>query len=341
MARRRLDGILISDMTNIRYLTGFPGSTAMLFIGRDNVLFFTDFRYKAESEMLWDDEEPLIIRTDYFKEVRKRLKSLGVRHLGLEYGAPYHVFEKMKKHFGLKAVKGLVEKMRLEKTAGELHKIELAVKRAENAFIRTKREIRVGAKENRIALALEVNLKKEGCMKLPFDIIVASGKNSALPHARVTEKKLEKGDLVLIDWGAEADGFMSDMTRTFLMRGDNISEKKRIYNTVLKANKLAIDAVREGEKCSDIDSAARSYIEERGFGDHFSHGTGHGVGLNVHEGPSISTRSAQTVRDGMVFTIEPGIYIPGVGGVRIEDMVSVSGGRRKCLTGLPKNLEIL
>jgi Xaa-Pro aminopeptidase len=341
LSRRRLDGLLVSDMLNIKYLTGFTGSSAVLFIGIDGILFFTDFRYKYECEEQLKHEEVVIVKSDYFKEIKKKLKSIGVNKLGFEYGAPYHVFEKMKKEFELKALKGLVERMRMIKNKGEVESVKLAVRRAEEAFKKTKKFVRIGVKERKIALLLEHNLKKAGCTKIPFDIIVASGKNSALPHARVTDKKIKRGEFVIIDWGGEARGYVSDMTRTLLMAGEGISEKRRVYQAVLGANKRAISNVSPGINGSDIDSSAREYITSKGYGKYFGHGTGHGIGLNVHEKPTISTRSKDKIYEGSIFTVEPGIYLPELGGVRIEDMVILRDGRGKCLTILPKSLEIL
>ncbi len=341
MYRKRLGGLLVTDMLNIRYLTGFTGSTAVLFIGVKRILFFTDFRYKYEAERSLANEELVIAKSEIFQVIRKKMKLMGIKDLAFEYGAPYQVFERLKKDFNLTALKGLIEKIRMVKSRDEIWNINLAVRRAENAFSKTKKWIRTGVKESKVANVLERNLKKEGCQKIPFDIIVASGIHSALPHARVADKKIQRGDLVVIDWGGEAHGYMSDMTRTFLMRGDDLSGKRKIYRTVLTANKRAIASVRPGEACREIDRSAREHIDSEGYGEYFGHATGHGVGLNVHEKPSISSKSSEIMTEGTVFTVEPGIYIPEVGGVRIEDMVALTNGRRKCLTALPKNLEIL
>ena len=217
LSGKRLDGILISDIVNIRYLTGFTGSTAMLFVGLKRVIFFTDFRYKYECEDFLEYEELVIVKTEFLRDVKKILISAGVRKLGFEYGAQYRVFEKLRKSFRLRALKGLVENIRMHKDEAEIVNIKLAARRAEDAFDRTRKWIRAGITERKIALTLETNLKKAGCKRIPFDIIVASGKNSALPHACVTDKKIQRGDFVIIDWGGEANGYVSDITRTFLI----------------------------------------------------------------------------------------------------------------------------
>jgi Xaa-Pro aminopeptidase len=197
-------------------------------------------------------------------------------------------------------------------------------------------------RERSIALRLEEKLKKKGCRYIPFDVIVASGPNSAMPHAKPTERKLRNGDLVIIDWGGEADGYFSDMTRTLLIdKGNDINKKKEIYHIVLEANKRALSLVSPGTKSKEIDSSARNFIKKSGYGEFFGHGTGHGVGLQIHELPQITWNRREIMKENMVFTIEPGIYLPGVGGVRIEDMVIVKPDGSKVLTRLPKELEII
>jgi Xaa-Pro aminopeptidase len=232
--------------------------------------------------------------------------------------------------------------MRKIKDRGELRSISRAVERAGNAFIETKPYIRKGASELQLAARLEEALKKNGCRTLPFDIIVASGPNSSMPHARPTDNRIKPGDLVVIDWGGESDGYCSDMTRTFLMGGGaDSSKKKEIYNIVLEANKKATGSVRDGAHARTVDKTAREVIKNAGYGEYFGHGTGHGVGLDVHELPRISRLGRETVKHGMVFTIEPGIYLPGTGGVRIEDMVVAGKDGCRVLTDLPRELEIL
>ncbi|MDP2277509.1 MAG: M24 family metallopeptidase, partial [Nitrospirota bacterium] len=209
------------------------------------------------------------------------------------------------------------------------------------AFLAVKPYIKTGAKEKRLAMMLEENLKREGCKCIPFDIIVASGRNSSMPHAKPSEKRLDTGDLVVIDWGGEAGGYFSDMTRTLLMRGDDTGKKKEIYKIVLDANRKAVSAISPGIDSREIDNSARDVIKKAGYAGFFGHGTGHGVGLQVHESPHITWNRKERIREGMVFTIEPGIYVPGVGGVRIEDMVLVKPKGAEVLTRLPRKLEVI
>jgi Xaa-Pro aminopeptidase len=337
-----IDGILISHITNVRYITGFSGSSGCLLITKKNKIFCTDCRYEEQAKQEIEDFDIFIEKEGRPKEVVERAKLLGIKTLGFESTASYQFYRSLlRKGIKIKAVSNFIEDLRKIKDAHELVMIEKAVARAENAFLEVKDAIRPGSTERQIALRLEEKLKKEGCSSIPFDIIVASGRNSALPHAKPTEKKIKPGDLVVIDWGGEAGGYFSDMTRSFLIKGKGISRKKEIYETVLQANMLAIHSVAAGLSSIMVDKAARDSIKKAGYADFFGHGTGHGVGLDVHELPRISRLGRESVKPGMVFTIEPGVYIPGIGGVRIEDMVLVEKSGCKVLTALPKELEIL
>jgi Xaa-Pro aminopeptidase len=343
MKKKRINAFLITDMSNIRYLIGFSGSSGCAFITVKDQFFITDFRYREQSEKEVVGWDILIEKGNRIALIQDIFKKNGIKKLGFESSVSYHFFRKLS-HISLrlKAVEGLVEKLRETKDGQEFLCIKEAVMRAENAFMDVKTHIRPGISERSIALRLEEALKKIGCSRIPFDIIVASGPHSAMPHARPTDRKLQKGDLVIIDWGGEAHGYFSDLTRTLLLKGGNdIQKKKEIYHTVLEANRRAISSVSNGIRSKQIDSAARDYIKNAGYGALFGHGTGHGVGLQVHESPRISWNKSEPVRKNMVFTIEPGIYLPGLGGVRIEDMVVVSDKKAEVLTSLPKKLELV
>lgn len=313
----------------------------------------TDFRYEEQAEKelsagnarsLWDI---CIEKGDRYKMIKGFAESPGIRTVGFESGAPYDFFQRLSRGgMGLKPLKRTVETLRAVKDASEVSSLREAVRRAEAAFLDVKPHIRSGRHERQIALMLEERLKKRGCNHLPFDIIVASGANAALPHARAGDKKLSPGNLLVVDWGGEADGYCSDMTRTFLVGpadpgSGSAARKNEIARLVFEANRRAIASVRPGVKGKFIDNAARDVIKKAGYGKSFGHGTGHGVGLEVHEAPGISWSGSSVVRENMVFTIEPGIYIPGLGGVRIEDMVLVKSGKTEVLTKLPRRLEIL
>lgn len=342
LGRKGIDGFLVTNLNNVRYLTGFSGSSALLLIARKESFFLTDFRYKEQSERQVEGWEIVIARRNLIKTIRDIFKMTGIKRVGFESSVAYDFFEKLS-HQGLslKAFEGFVEKMRRIKDAVEINSISEAVRRAESAFLEVKPHIKRGVTERAIALRLEERLKKNGCRRIPFDIIVASGSNSAMPHAKPTEKRLSSGDLVVIDWGGEANSYFSDITRTLLMNGNNVSRKKRVYQIVLKANKMAISQVMPGVRSEAVDLSAREVIKKKGYGEFFGHGTGHGVGLQVHESPRITWNRGEIIKEDMVFTIEPGIYVPGVGGVRIEDMVMVIKNGHEVLTRLPKELEII
>ncbi|MBI5640358.1 MAG: aminopeptidase P family protein [Nitrospirae bacterium] len=339
---RGVDGILVSDIRNIRYLSDFRGTHACLLISSRERLLFTDSRYIEQAGKETRGFEIVLAKEDLSRSVLKRAAAAGIRVLGFESSVTYVFYRSLlRKGVRLKAVSNLVEDMRKVKDRAELELIQKAIVRAEKAFTGVKPYIRQGASERRIAGLLEEGLKKSGCRVLPFDIIVASGPNSSMPHADPTDNRIKAGDLVVIDWGGEAGGYFSDMTRTFLINGKGIEKKKEMYETVLSANIRALESVREGIPVGMVDKAARDVIKKAGYDDFFGHGTGHGVGLEIHELPRVSRVGRESIRPGMVFTIEPGIYIPGVGGVRIEDMIVA--GRTGCtiLTSIPKTLEIL
>jgi Xaa-Pro aminopeptidase len=343
LRKKRLDGLLVTDINNVRYLTGFSGTSGFALMTGKEAFFVTDFRYREQATEEVRDWGIIIEKGKRTRTIQDLSRKSRVSRLGFESSVSYKFYESLSRTgLGLHVVEGLVEKLRARKDKSEIGSIGEAARRAEVAFLDVKPYIRCGMRELSVALRLEERLKKRGCRRVPFDIIVASGPNSVMPHARPTERKLMKGDLLVIDWGGEADGYFSDMTRTLLIKGDPHSDrKKEIYQTVLGANRKAIRSICPGLESKKIDEAARSTIQKAGYGEFFGHGTGHGVGLQVHESPRIAWSASEIITENMVFTIEPGIYIPGLGGVRIEDMVVVGKKKAHMLTSLPKELEIL
>jgi Xaa-Pro aminopeptidase len=344
ISERGLDALLVTDIHNVRYLTGFTGSSAFALVGRSGAFFFTDFRYMEQSGYEVEGFDIRLERADRVSVIAGVAEKTGIRRLGFESNVTYDFYTNLLKlPLELEPQTKLVEEMRLVKDDREIACIKKAVKRAEEAFCATKPMIRPGVTERAVGLRLENELKARGCRRIPFDIIVASGRHSSLPHAGQTDKKLEGGDFVIIDWGGEADGYYSDMTRTLLIagKGPDLDLKKKIYNIVNRARERAIAAVKPGAGAAEVDAAARAFISGQGFGEYFGHGTGHGVGLEVHEGPRVSWSGGKTIADGMVFSIEPGIYIPETGGVRIEDLALVVGGRGRTLTTLSRRLEVV
>lgn len=342
LGQKGVDGIIITDLKNIRYLSGFTGSSACVLISRKQNFFFTDFRYEEQSKREVAGFDILIEKQERPRQVLDKARAVGIKTLGFESSASYAFYKSLiRKGPRVRAVTNLVEDMRRVKDRTELELIGKAITRAEKAFQEIRPHIREGAKEVQLAARLEEALKKNGCRSLPFDIIVAAGANSSMPHAKPGENKIRGGDLVVVDWGGEAGGYYSDMTRTFLINGRNLAKKKEIYGTVLKANLAGISAVGDGVPARTVDKAARDVVEDAGYGDFFGHGTGHGVGLDVHELPRVSRLGRESVKTNMVFTVEPGIYLPDLGGVRIEDMVVARGKSCTVMTRLPKELDIL
>ncbi len=340
-----VDAILLTDIKNIRYFTGFTGSSAIcLYTGKAN-FFITDFRYKEQAGKevkSWD----IVIEKKRFSGLKKLITKLNLKRLAFEPAISYENFQRLKNFgLGLIPLKKHLQKLREIKTQEEIEKIKIAIKRAEEGFLRIKELIKPGVKERDIATELEYQIKKLGSGNLPFEVIVASGENSAMPHARSSMKKISPGDLVVIDWGAEADGYFCDMTRTFLIKpvSDDpyLEQKKRIYNIVKRAQEEALLVVKPGITTFKIDQKARMAIEKEGYGKAFGHSTGHGVGLDIHELPVISMTGKERLKPGMVFTVEPGIYLSNIGGVRIEDMVSVKKDGSEILTNLSKELEVI
>ncbi len=350
--KKRAQGFLVTNITNIRYLSGFRGSSGFVLMTRDRNVFVTDFRYReqahrelAGSGASWDIS---IEKGDRFKIIKGLIAGMRIRTLGFESGISYEFFRGLSRCGArLAPLRETVERRRAVKDPEEIRLVREAVRRAEGAFLDVKPHIRRGKKEREIALMLEERLRKRGCKGSPFDIIVASGPNSAMPHARATERRLSSGDLLVIDWGGEAEGYCADMTRTFLMGGPSSAgngedaKKREIYRHVLNANRKAISAVKPGVESKGIDGAARESIKDAGYQQFFGHGTGHGVGLEVHELPRVTWKKSEPVKENMVFTIEPGIYLEGIGGVRIEDMVLVTRKGPEVLTKLPKSLEVI
>lgn len=340
--RKKIKGFLITDLDNVRYLTGFTGSSGVFLITEKKTFFITDFRYKEQAEKEVKEGDIVIGKGDIIKTIRSLSKRVALGSLGFEASLPYALYQKLSKmDLQLKPYDGVIEKLRAIKDALEVQSIKEAVRRAENSFLQVRPYIKRGMRERAIALRLEERLKKNGCRHIPFDIIVASGPRSAMPHTKPTERKIEKGDLIIIDWGGEADSYFSDMTRTLIVRGDDISQKKKIYQLVFLANKRALANVLPGIRSKDVDLSARDVIKNAGFSKYFGHATGHGVGLQIHELPRIAWNKSDVIRENMIFTIEPGIYMPGIGGVRIEDMVIVKPAKPVVLTTLPKKLDII
>lgn len=344
IGEKELDGLVISQPENLRYLSGFTGSSGWLLISVQNVVLATDFRYVEQAKGESQGFEIIQIKQELHDWLPGLVSDLGWHKLGFEanfmsYEGYHKLSEAIKANqtnLELVPTTGIVEQLRSIKEPEELRFITKAVELADAAFEQAKAMIRPGITEKEIAWEIEEILRQKGSEGIPFEIIVASGPNSALPHARPTEKIIRSGEPVLIDMGARISGYCSDLSRTLLL-GKAEKTFKEIYNIVLKAQATAIERIESYMDASQADRLARSVIEQAGYGDAFGHGLGHGVGLAIHEFPRVGLSSSDSLADGMVFTIEPGIYLAGQGGVRIEDMVVLENGKARVLTMAKKN----
>ncbi len=331
---------LVTRREDVRYLSGFTGSAGSLLISADRSFLITDFRYKLQARLETRGFAVHIQKTDFFTALRDIANQTGLVKIGFDESAiTVEQLKKLKKQgVAFKGCRDIVEPLRKQKDEHELANIRLAVKRAEQSFRELKKYIKSGITEREIGLKLDYIMREHGSRKPAFDTIVASARNGAMPHASTTNRRLKTGDLVTIDFGAEANGYFSDITRTFCL-GKPSARQQEIHALVLHAQASAIKSIRPGVTCKCIDDGARDLIKKAGYGKYFGHGTGHGVGLMVHEEPTISFRSHDRVIQNMVFTVEPGVYIPGWGGVRIEDMVLVTDTGMNVLTTLPRELD--
>lgn len=334
LAELKADALLITDMNNVRYFSGFTGSSASLLIAGEDAFFLTDGRYKTQAAQEVNGAE-IVIYKSHLDSLEELFHLLGIESLAFEAeDISYARWTDLESRFGevkLLPVKEQIRNIRRVKQPGEIETMKRGTSLAKEVFLAVRDQVKPGAVESDIALAFEVEAKKRGATKLSFDIIVASGARSALPHASPTNKVIMDGDLVIVDFGIVLDGYSTDETCTFRV-GKVEPELNDIYKIVKEAHDKAIALVKPGIKAAHIDSSARNHIVDKGYGDYFSHGTGHGVGLQIHELPVISERSEEVLEEGMVFTIEPGIYMPEQGGVRIEDMILVTADGHEVLT---------
>lgn len=341
------DALLVTHLTNIRYLTGFTGSAGLLVVDGDGLLFVTDGRYEEQAAGQLDASGVTArIEIGRSSEVQRQLvtdRLSGVDRLGLEAD---HVTWADQRRFAeawfpgaeLVATSGLVENLRIVKDPGEVARIEAACAIADAALAVVLPGLHGGPTEVEFALTLDTEMRRRGADDISFDTIVAAGSNASRPHHEPGTRRIEQGDLVVIDFGALVDGYHSDMTRTIPVGGLAALDdtQRRMVSVVTASQAAGVVAVRAGGAAKDVDAACRAVIEEAGWGDAFVHGTGHGVGLDIHEAPGVSASSAATLADGHVVTVEPGVYLPGHGGVRIEDTVVVTIDGCRTLTCAPK-----
>ncbi len=336
---KKLDvpGLIVVSLENIRYLTGFTGDAALLYVSRDGSFLITDYRFHGLVEEEVKDVEVVLTRKRYIEEVKKRLKG---KEVGFEsHRVSYKTYEEWKKllKVELVPVDSPVEKLRVIKDKEEIELIRKACEIGDRVFQEILDYIKPGVSEKDIAIELEYRMRKLGGEGVSFPPIVASGPNSAIPHARATDKKIKEGELLILDFGTFYKGYASDMTRTVAI-GKIDDEKRKIYEVVREAQKKAREEAKPGIKIKELDRIAREYIDDAGYGRYFTHSLGHGVGLCVHEDPHVSLKSKGKLKEGMVITIEPGIYLPGNAGVRIEDTVAITKDGVDILTSSTREL---
>lgn len=330
--------VFISSKPNIFYYSGFKSEDARLLITHHDRFIITDSRYFLQAKEQAKGFEILDISKGY-KKIFESVADydIAIEEDNLTYGETEKIKASISSEQTIIKYQTKINSPRKIKDEEEVRFIREAEKIGDEAFLYILDKIRVGVSEKQIALELELFMRKCGAEGLSFETIVASGKRSAMPHGVASEKLIEDGDFLAMDFGCVFEGYCSDMTRTVVV-GYMGQWQKDIYNLVLKAQLSAIDSIKAGVRCSEVDKVARDIISEAGFGDGFSHGLGHSLGLEIHEMPSLSPRCNEVVRDGYILTVEPGIYLPDMGGVRIEDLVTISDGKAINLTNSPKEI---
>jgi Xaa-Pro aminopeptidase len=340
-AALEVDAVLITDRVNLRYVTGFTGSNGMAVVGRDIRRFITDFRYieRSAGEVEGFDRE--LAPQDFNSALRDGWPD-GPLRLGFE---DQHVSvrrharlrELLPERVELVPAGGVIEELRAVKDTGEVERIRAAAALADEAYALVREQGLVGRTEREVALAIENEMRRLGAEDPSFDSIVASAERGALPHAEPADVPIERGTLVTLDIGARLDGYCSDCTRTWAT-GELPDDLAEAYELVRRAQGEALAAVRAGPEGREVDAVARRIIDEAGHGEHFGHGLGHGVGLDIHEAPRLARTAEARLVAGNVVTVEPGVYLPGVGGVRIEDLVVVAEDGHRVLSGTTKEL---
>lgn len=343
LSERHLDAFLVTNITNVQYLSGFSGDSTWLLITDTRAYLITDFRYieQAHQETRgfqivrhWKRMVPKLIELVR----RSRAKRIGFEAGQISFATAKGIIKKLPKRARLRPAPGIIEGFRQIKTPEEISHIRKAIKIARDAFFQVKRSIKSGVTERAIAGRLDYTMQRLGAKEPGFPTIIAADERASLPHAQPTARPIRKPGRIQFDWGACYNFYRSDISRVIFL-GKIPAFWRKIYDIVLEAQTRAIEKVRPGAVIAEIDKAARSFIASPGYGKNFGHGLGHGVGRAVHEGPSIGRKNKQTLKPGMVFTVEPGIYLPGKGGIRIEDMVLVTPTGCEILTrSIPKDI---
>jgi Xaa-Pro aminopeptidase len=336
LGEKDIEGLLISQPENRRYLSGFEGSAGFLFITPKGKILATDSRYTVQAKSQAPDYELRTISGDMSQWFLQIIDELGIKWLGFEsehivfaqHGRLCDILNKGKSGLKLIPTDGMVESLRALKEPEEIELMSRAAEIADAAMGYIRKKLRVGMTELEAAWEIEKFMREEGSQAIPFEIIIGSGPNATLPHAPTSTRAIKESEPIVIDIGARVEGYGSDLSRTLCLGAPDDTFKK-VYDTVLAARDTAMAIIKEGMSGGDADQLARTVIEEGGYGQNFGHGLGHGVGLAPHELPRLGPKSTDKLSNSMVFTIEPGIYIEGWGGVRIEDMVVMEGSKIK------------
>ncbi|OHX57168.1 Xaa-Pro dipeptidase [Planococcus salinarum] len=343
MTQHEIEAFLITSEFNLRYITEFTGSSGLAIVTKDDALFITDFRYTEQAAEQVKGFDIIQAKTNLLEEAAAQAMKLGLKTISFEKDfVTYSTYEQYREKMDaeLKPVSGIIEKIRMIKTPEEVEILKAAAKIADETFEYICTFIQPGMTELEVSNELEFFMRKQGATSSSFDVIVASGLRSALPHGVASEKVIESGDLVTMDFGALYKGYISDITRTVAV-GEPSEKLKEIYQIVLEAQELGVEKIAPGMTGYDADAIGRDHIKSKGYGDAFGHSTGHGIGLEVHEGPGLSFKSQVVLEPGMAVTVEPGIYLPGIGGVRIEDDILITESGNERLTKSTKELRIL
>jgi len=344
LATTRFDALLISHLPNIRYLCGFSGSAGLLLVEASQSVFFTDVRYDTQAHEEVKEAKVVVASKPILQTLSqwlgKRRRRAMPWVIGLE-SEHFTVGEKKRLNqlrptgTTLKDASSSIERLRMIKDKDELDRIRAAVRLGARLFDRAVAVIRSGIKEVEVAAEMEFSARKAGADGMSFETIIASGARSALPHGRASEQPIARDSFVVCDFGVILSGYCSDQTRTVWV-GKASEEARQAYDAVKEAQQAAVDAVRPGIAAGEVDEAARTVLRRAGLGDYFTHSTGHGVGLEIHEVPRVAAGQKEILKPGMVITIEPGVYFPGKWGIRIEDMVAVTGSGCEILTPTSK-----
>lgn len=338
-----IDGLLVTSTKNRRYMTNFTGTAGVALISSNDAVFITDFRYVEQAKKQVQGFKIQQHKGPIMEEVAALAEQLGIKRLGFEQDhMSFGMYQSYKQAFNqeLVPISGIIENLRLIKTNAELKILKEAAEIADAAFDHIIKYIKPGRTELEVSNELEFFMRKQGAASSSFDIIVASGYRSALPHGVASEKIIENGELVTLDFGAYYKGYCSDITRTVAV-GQPSDQLKEIYDVVLNAQLRGMNGIKAGITGKQADAFTRDYITEKGYGEYFGHSTGHGIGLDIHEGPTLSPKTDIILEPDMVVTVEPGVYVAGVGGVRIEDDAVITSDGNYSLTHSPKELVIL